>query len=238
MQRCLEVDVLPVFAGDPIFETASPDGYFAFDYSSATATYSSLRLHLRGRHQLDNAASAIEVAELLDQCGLRITREAIVKGLREVDWPARLEVLDTAPPILLDGAHNPAGAARLRGYLDEFWPVPYTLIFGAMADKNIPAITESLFGRARTVVLTRVRDSRAATLAVMGEAALASSRNVIFTETVKQALSWARSVTPRHGLVVVAGSLHLVGAVKRVLDEQDRQTAFFGMGDPNGSRTY
>src|SRR5262249_41545341 len=238
MQRCLEVDVLPVFAGDPSFQTTSGDGYFTFDYSSGRAIYSSLRPGLRGRHQLDNAAAAIETAELLDQSGFPITREAIVRGLREVDWPARLEVVDSEPRVLLDGAHNPAGAARLRQYLDEFWPEPYTLIFGAMADKNINAMAESLFGRARTIVLTRVRDSRAASLAVMGEAALAGSRNVIFTETVKQALSWARSVTARTGLIVVAGSLHLAGAIKSVLDEEDRQTAFFGINDPDGTRTY
>jgi dihydrofolate synthase/folylpolyglutamate synthase len=238
MRRCLEVDVLPVFAGDPIFNTASPDGCFTFDYSSAASTYSSLRLRLRGRHQLDNAAAAIETAELLGECGFGISREAIVKGLREVDWPARLELMDTEPRVLLDGAHNPAGAARLRQYLDEFWPEPYTLIFAAMADKNINAMAESLFGRARTIVLTRTRDIRAASLPAMGEAALAGSRNVIFTETVKQALSWARSVTPRTGLIVVAGSLHLAGAVKQVLDEEDRQTAFFGMSDPDGTRAY
>jgi len=238
MQRCLEVDVLPVFAGEPIFQTSSEDGYFTFDYSSARSTYSGLRPGLRGRHQLDNATAAIETVELLDECGFPIGREANVRGLREVEWPARLEIVDAEPRVLLDGAHNPAGAARLRQYLDEFSPDQYTLIFGAMADKNINAMAELLFGRARTIVLTRVRDSRAASLAVMGEAALAGSRNVIFTETVKQALSWARSVTARTGLIVVAGSLHLAGAIKRVLDEEDRQTAFFGMNDPDGTRTY
>jgi dihydrofolate synthase/folylpolyglutamate synthase len=237
MQRCLEVNVLPVFACDPIFEAASSDGCFTFDYSSGHSTYSSLRLPLRGRHQLDNAAAAIEAVELLDECGFGIPRDAIVRGLREVQWPARLELVDSDPRVLLDGAHNPAGAARLSGYLDEFWPEPYTLIFGAMADKNIPAMAESIFRRARTIVLTRVRDSRAAPLAMMGDAAMANSRNVIFTETVKQALSWARSVTPRTGLIVVAGSLHLVGAVKRVLDEEDRQTSFFGLSDPDDTRT-
>src|SRR5215471_9895514 len=238
MRQCLEVEVLPVFASDSIFEAASEDGFFTFDYSSAQSTYSSLRLRLRGRHQMDNAAAAIEAAEILRCCGFAITREAIVNGLRRVDWPARLELADTEPRVLLDGAHNPAGAARLRQYLDEFWPEPFTLIFGAMADKNVKAMAEILFSRARTIVLTRVRDRRAASIAAMGEAALAGSQNVIFTETVKQALSWARSVTARRGLIVVAGSLHLVGAVKQVLDEEDRQTAFFGISDPDGTRTH
>src|SRR5262249_48083418 len=97
MQRCLEVDGLPAFASDPVFETASEEGYFTFDYSSAHTTYSSLRPGLRGRHQLDNAAAAIETAELLGECGYPVTRDALVRGLREVDWPARLELVETEP---------------------------------------------------------------------------------------------------------------------------------------------
>jgi dihydrofolate synthase / folylpolyglutamate synthase len=238
MRRCLDVELLPVFTSDPIFEAASDDGYFTFDYSTAHSTYSSLRLRLRGRHQMDNAAAAIETAELLADSGFPITREAIVRGLRKVDWPARLELIDIEPRVLLDGAHNPGGALRLRQYLDEFWPEQFTLIFGAMADKDIKAMAERLFSRARTIVLTRVRDRRAASIASMGEAAMAGSRNVIFTETVKQALSWARSVTSRKGLIVVAGSLHLAGAIKQALDEEDRQTAFFGISDPDGTRAH
>ena len=82
-----------------------------------------------------------------------------------------------------------------------------------------------LFDVASTIVLTRVKDSRAADSAKLGAAALRSSRNVIFAETVKQALSWARSVTPAEGLICVAGSLHLVGEVKRLMEEEDSQAA-------------
>ena len=118
-----------------------------------------------------------------------------------------------------------AGARALRAFLNEFWVGPVTLIFGAMSDKDIDRMASKLFDVARTVVLTRVRDSRAADGARLGKSALNSSRNVIFTETVRQALSWARSVTPPDGLVCVAGSLHLVGEVKKLLEEADAQTA-------------
>ena len=93
-----------------------------------------------------------------------------------------------------------------------------------MNDKDIDRMAAALFDSARTIVLTRVRDSRAADNARLGASALRSSRNVIFAETVKQALSWARSVTPPDGLVCVAGSLHLVGEVKKLLEEEDSQT--------------
>ncbi len=183
-------------------------------------------LGLRGRHQAANAAAAIEAAEVLSESGFNISREAIVKGLREVSWPGRLELIEMRPALLLDGAHNTAGARALRAYLDEFWPVSVTLVFGAMADKNIEGMMRELAGAAKTIVLTRVRDSRAANQAQLGKAALGSPRNVIFTETVRQALSWARSVTPPDGLICVTGSLHLVGDVKRLLEDEDQQANF------------
>jgi dihydrofolate synthase/folylpolyglutamate synthase len=94
-----------------------------------------------------------------------------------------------------------------------------------MSDKDIDGMAAQLFNAARTIVLTRVKDSRAADGSRLGKAALNSPRNVIFTETVRQALPWARSVTPPDGLVCVAGSLHLVGEVKRLMAETDAQSA-------------
>lgn len=225
MRRCLETSVLPVFANAPTSIDTDERGRLSFDYESSHTTYSRITVGLLGRHQTDNAAAAIEAAELLGELGFVITRENIIEGLRDVRWPGRLEMIEDHPSVLLDGAHNPAGARALRAYLDEFWPGAITLLFGAMGDKDIDRMAGELFDAARTVVLTRVRDSRAAGNARLGEAALNRARNVIFTETVKQALSWARSVSPRDGLVCVAGSLHLVGEVKRLMEEEDSQGA-------------
>lgn len=225
MRRCLETDVLPVFANEPMVVETDNLGGVIFDYDSSLSHYERVTPGLRGRHQADNAAAAIEAAELLNESGFRISSEAIISGLRDVSWPGRLELIEDRPNILLDGAHNAAGARALRKYLDEFWHVPITLVFGAMNDKDIDRMAAVLFDAARTIVLTRVRDSRAADIARLGTAALRSSRNVIFAETVKQALSWARSVTPADGLMCVAGSLLLVGEVKRLMEEADSQTA-------------
>ncbi|MEK6323891.1 MAG: folylpolyglutamate synthase/dihydrofolate synthase family protein [Acidobacteriota bacterium] len=225
MRRCLETGVLPVFANQATAMTTSDVGRVTFDYESSHTHYTRIMLGLRGRHQVDNAAAAIEAAGLLNESGFPIPRDAIIKGLREVSWPGRMELIEDRPRLLLDGAHNPAGARALRTYLDEFWQAPITLVFGAMRDKEIDRMAAELFNVARTIVLTRVRDSRAADNARLGTAALTSSRNVIFAETVRQALSWARSVTPPDGLVCVAGSLHLVGEVKRLMEEADSQSA-------------
>ena len=224
-RRCQEVEAPPVFCGVP--EISSIDaGRLILNYESAHSQYAALQLSLRGRHQAENAAAVIEATELLSECGFAIPNEAVFEGLGSTVWPGRLELTDHSPRLLLDGAHNPAAAKRLRQYLDEFIPDPITLVFGAMADKDIAGMASELFNRAHTIVLTRVRDARAATGARMGKAALGTSHNVIFTETVKQALSWARSITPPAGTIVITGSLHLVGEVKRLLEEEDQQTAF------------
>jgi dihydrofolate synthase/folylpolyglutamate synthase len=225
MRRCIETGALPVFANEPQSVTASDLGRMTFDYESSKSHYSRIILGVRGRHQAENAAAAIETAELLSDAGFEITREAIIKGLRGVSWPGRLELLEGRPAMLLDGAHNLAGALSLRRYLDEFWKGELTLIFGAMGDKDIEGMATHLFDRAKTVVLTSVNDRRAARGPRLGKSALGGFANVIFTETVKQAVSWARSVTPPDALICVAGSLHLVGAVKQVIEEEDQQPA-------------
>ena len=228
MRRCLEVNVLPVFANEPLNLSANETGRLSFEYESTKSNYSAVTLGLRGRHQAQNAAAAIEAAECLAEMGFRINREAIIKGLRTASWPGRLEWIEDRPPILLDGAHNVAGARALRAYLDEFWRGDVTLIFGAMSDKDIDGMARALFGAARTIVLTSVSDPRGAGGPRLAQAALGTSNNVVFTETVQQALSWARSMTPAEGLICVAGSLYLVGAVKSLLEDEDSQGVLLG----------
>jgi dihydrofolate synthase/folylpolyglutamate synthase len=223
MRRCLTEKSLPVFANAPTNINFSDTGRMTFDYESATGHYSRVLLGLRGRHQAENAASAIEAAEVLNEIGIRVTREAIVKGLRQAHWPGRLELIDDRPAILLDGAHNPAGARALRAYLEETCRRHITLIFGAMNDKDIDGMTSELYEVAQSIVLTQIPGMRSASSARLAKSALDTSHNVIFTETVHQALSWARSVTPPDGIICVAGSLYLVGEVKRLMAEEDRQ---------------
>ena len=167
--------------------------------------------------------AAIHAAEALRRAGLGIPKAAIVEGLATAEWPGRLEMLLGAPPVLLDGAHNPAGAAALRAYLDEFCHSPLTLVFGVMEDKQVAEIAAELFPAARTVVLTRPSTPRAADptrLAATLPAARGGGRPVV-TRTVDEALAWAYHVTPRDGLICIAGSLYLVGEAKARLASRD-----------------
>jgi dihydrofolate synthase/folylpolyglutamate synthase len=224
--RCEALAVSWTLASEPMNITASLDGRLRFDYESANCSYQGVELGLRGRHQAQNAAAAIEALAALSRSGLAVPKDAVSDGLRCVTWPGRIELIEGEPPLLLDGAHNPGGARRLRQYLDEFCAGPITLVFGVMADKDMIGIAAELFPAASTIVLTRVKDRRAATGAQLGKAALGASCNVIFTETVRQALSWARSITPRHGTICAAGSLYLIGEIEQLIEDEDSQRNF------------
>jgi len=216
------------------------DGHITFSYRSRERVYDQIRLALRGYHQIENAVVAIEAAEVLRQGGYPITSEAIIEGLQQVAWPGRLEWLGErdeeerppgssetgasphartpAPPrpvILLDGAHNPAGARALRRYLEDFGRPPLTLVFGAMRDKRIEDMAATLFPLAQQVILTRVQDKRAADLKRLSQVAAAYG-NVRLAATVEEALGHAMAITPAEGMVCITGSLYLVGAVKEI----------------------
>lgn len=209
-----------------------PDGRITFSYRSRERVYEQIRLALRGYHQIENAVVAIEAAEGLRRCGYPITSEAIIEGLQQVAWPGRLEWLgerdeeqwppgpgetgaSPRPIILLDGAHNPAGARALRRYLEDFGRPPLTLVFGAMRDKRIADMAATLFPLAQQVILTRVPDERAADLERLSQVAAAYG-HVRLAATVEEALGQAMALTPSEGMVCIAGSLYLVGAVKEI----------------------
>ena len=190
LQRCEEIGVQPIFA-------VPPDGQ--------------IRIGLRGRHQLENAAIAIAVAE-----SLSISRDTIITGLETAHHPGRLELIPTEPPVLLDGAHNPAGAEALHAYLKEFGRRPLTMVFGAMRDKQLDRIGELLFPLADNLILTAIDNPRAASLETLSAIATrAAHAPVTKCSTVTDAFQSALSQTPTHGLICVTGSLYLIGEWKQ-----------------------
>jgi dihydrofolate synthase/folylpolyglutamate synthase len=174
----------------------------------------SVCLNLRGRHQLTNASVAICLAETLNDFGYNISYSDIVKGLETVTHAGRLEMWNTKPPILFDGAHNVAGAIALKNYLQEFVSQPITLIFGAMREKEIDEIAALLFPLAQEIILTKPDSPRAASLEPLAE-----KFNVKITPTVREALQLAKEMTSHEGLICIAGSLYLVGEAQKILAE-------------------
>ena len=191
LERCRETEVKPI-----LVDSANVHG---------------MRIGLRGRHQLENAAVAIRIAETLS-----IPRDAIVKGIETAQHPGRLELIGDDPGVLLDGAHNPAGAEALRAYLNEFGRRPLTIVFGAMSDKKLDRIGEILFPMADQLILTTIDNPRAASLETLSK--IASQFAHVAAEkskTVADALQIALRITPRNGMICVTGSLYLIGEWKR-----------------------
>ena len=181
--------------------------------------YENVKLGLRGRHQVANAATAIALAEALRENEFTISNEAIVSGLENAKHPGRLEFWEGKPPILFDGAHNPAAAQALREYLDEFVHQPITMIFGAMRDKRLRDIAAILFPVASKVILTELDNPRAATAGDLRTACPEDfgQRDLHGARSVTEALQVALEVTGPDGLILVTGSLYLVGAAQEEL---------------------
>jgi dihydrofolate synthase / folylpolyglutamate synthase len=221
--RCEELNAPMIVTSDPFdVEAVSGDeniGRYRFRYRASHDEYA-LRLGLRGRHQITNAVVAIHIAEQLRVAGFDIPQSAIVEGLNKVEWPGRLEMIRPSPsqaPLLLDGAHNSAGARALRDFLDEhFRSTPITIIFGAMGDKAIGEMGDILFPAAHQVIVTKIASPRAAEPSAIAEA---SHRDVIRIENAREALDEALRITPQRGLICVCGSLFLVGQIKQSLSD-------------------
>ena len=174
---------------------------------------------LLGRHQLRNVALAIAAAEELTIQNFKITAENIEQGIRETRWPGRLqrEVID-GTEYLLDVAHNPAGAWALRSALSELFEArPLTFVFGAMRDKAISEMAEILFPLADHVIATPANNPRSASPEDIRVAAGRVAVDLESATNVSEALERARTAAGKNGLVVVTGSIYIVGEAMRGL---------------------
>jgi dihydrofolate synthase / folylpolyglutamate synthase len=188
-----------------------------FSYFGVGRRYRRLVCPLAGRHQYANAALALGAIELIEEAGFRVDENRAVEGLEKTRWEGRLEVLRRAPMVLVDGAHNPAGAATLGRALREGFPRRrLILIFGVLDDKDYPAMVRRLFPLADRVILTRPRSERALPLEALLPVARRFHRNVEQCENPGDALRSALSQAGHQDLVCVAGSLYLVGEIKKL----------------------
>jgi len=188
---------------------------------------------LVGRHQLRNVALAITAAEELSKQGFPITAESVELGIRETQWPGRFQVvaaaghvekagsevgLSNTPDFVFDVAHNPAGAWALRSTLSACYEDRRLIfVFGAIRDKAIGEIAEILFPLAERVFVTRADNPRSATPQEIRQAALRVSTELEEAPDVASAIEQARALAGGDGVVVVTGSIYVVGEAMRHL---------------------
>lgn len=171
---------------------------------------------LPGAHQRTNLVVAIRSLEAFARAGVPIDLGRAVAAMSTAVWPGRLETFPGRPSFLLDGAHNPAGARALALYLGES-KTGDVLVFGAMRDKHIKEMAAEIFPRFRRIIATRVRMTRAATTSQIAALGSDLGAPVVEEGSIRAALVRARRLAGPTGTVVVAGSLYLVGAVRRLL---------------------
>lgn len=186
-----------------------------FSYFGLERNIPELRLHLRGRHQVVNAACAIGAVEILAGSGFRVDEDSIRQGLATCRWPGRLEVLRENPAVVVDGAHNPAGASALRAALEEdFSRRKLILVFGVLSDKDHRGMLRRLAPLADHVVLTRPREARALPPEVAARFVRGMGKRVEVVEKSERALARALALAGEDDLILVTGSLYLVGEAR------------------------
>lgn len=191
-----------------------------FDVRTPSGMYPAVR-SLPGAHQRTNLVVAIRSLEALAQAGVPLDLGSAVSAMGRAQWPGRLERFEGRPPFLLDGAHNPAGAKALAAYLAE-QATPHLLVFGAMRDKHVDEMASELFPLARLVIATRVRMKRAATTAYLFEVGKKLGVTAFEEASISGAVGRAARAARPGETVVVAGSLYLVGAVRKRLLQRSR----------------
>jgi dihydrofolate synthase/folylpolyglutamate synthase len=188
-----------------------------FNYSGINFNYQDLTIPLLGAHQMVNAGIAVGVLDILSMNNiLKVTEHAIRDGLRNTQWPGRLEVLQYNPIVLLDGAHNPAGAEALAKALELFDYKNLHLVFGCSEEKDIKNLLDGLIPLAEKIFITKANIRRAADPELILEEIKDYNVNKIAVTPVKAAVKNALSEAAEDDLVCICGSLFIVGEAREL----------------------
>jgi dihydrofolate synthase/folylpolyglutamate synthase len=190
-------------------------------YASQTARYDDLSTALSGAYQLDNAACAIALTEAAGVSTLRVGEQAVRQGLASVHWEGRLETVGRNPVLLLDGAHNPGGAAVLAAHLRSMKEADSSarviLVVGMMRDKDHRGFAEPFAGVADRVILTQIDFPRSARAEDLRRELHDMYPSAWAVASSSEAVAAAKRAAAPHDVVCVTGSLMLIGEVKAAL---------------------
>ena len=174
-------------------------------------------LNLQGEHQIDNMLSVIAALEFLEK-DLSLDRNAFIEGLSKVIWPGRLELLDYyGREILIDGAHNPQGARKLKKYLDSKYPDRKIIfLLGILDDKDKEGILKEVYSKAAEIVISKpegTRNSEWNKLPLEYEL----KGNIIFIENTEGALLKSLEISSKEDLILSFGSFYFISKVREII---------------------
>jgi len=187
-----------------------------FDCQGLLGTYNELKISLLGRHQLENAATAVAVTEAaVRHHGLKINASHIRHGLATATWPGRLEIMDRKPMIVIDGAHNVDGATSLSQALKEiFVYCQLILVIGMLADKEREKVVANLAPLATAVIITRPDNPRAGDWQSLAGIAREFVERVQIIDSIPAALTCALNMAAPSDLICVTGSLYMIARAR------------------------
>ena len=193
----------------------------SLDYKGIYSSLTQLAPGIPGRYQAQNAAMALAAAEVLDSYGTNVNPVALVQGIAHANWPGRMELVPGTPPMLLDGAHNPAGSAALAEALVDYPGRRILLVTGVCMDKDVVQMYAPLIPlveRIYTVTPTVERAMNSEDLSRMLTDMGADSRPCA---TVAGGIEKARSESVKGDMILVSGSLFIVGETKAWLENSN-----------------
>jgi dihydrofolate synthase/folylpolyglutamate synthase len=196
------------------------DGRTALELTTPVRQYAPMTVSLRGRHQVANAVTAVRLLETLPW---NIPERAIAAGVSDVNWPGRLDLIQVAQDrtILLDSAHNPAGAFALANFLAETRRDALPIVFAVMRDKDAAGMLTALAPHASALVITAPRTARASSVDDLADLARRTVQSVPIL-TARDPAEALERAWQRASLICAAGSIFLIGEILELVDRPVR----------------
>ncbi len=195
--------------------SAEKEGPGMLGFKGRRWSFSGIKVNLLGEHQIENAAMAMGTLETAEEAGYPVSRDSIYRGLEKVNWSGRLEVVRKRPWVILDGAHNPAGAQALREALSQGFSYERCyFLLGIMRDKEVEKIISILAPLSHELVLCKPKQDRAAPPERLAKAVEAVGAKGRVIPDVAEGLDTLLSMAGRDDLICVAGSFYTLGEAK------------------------
>jgi len=177
-----------------------------------------LNLSLLGKHQIMNCAVAVNAAEKLQEMGLKLTKEEIIRALEKVRWIGRLEVLREEPLVVIDGAHNIEGITLLSESLKTYFRYDkLILVIGILRDKQVEEMIEMIAPQAQRVIAVTPNSGRAESAAELNEVIMKYNKNSEACNDYREAYEKALRYAGGDDMILVCGSLYMIGDMRKII---------------------
>lgn len=186
--------------------------------------YSDVEISMAGRHQAENLKTALAVIEVLRRKrAIKVEREALYRGLRKAVQPGRFEILGRDPVIIVDGAHNEAGAKALRDTMKRhFADSRVLLVTGMLADKAVDDILSSLIEITRDIIVTEPDNPRRMNAEELAERLRSMGADPVVAPEPKESLALAKRRKESCDVILFAGSLYLISDIRRMVRDGEQ----------------